>query len=103
MSEKNNEKDKGLSEPHIDNDEVNSTSIPGETKTKDDTWKSCCGYSWSIAAVKYFATYSISFSVLVFSMVMIASGDDDDNKFAIWVSIISGIASQYMPSPIMNN
>lgn len=71
-----------------------------KTTSEERVWKSCCGCKWSIQAVKYTATYLISLLVLIFAMVMISTESQDGSRFPIWVSIISGIASQYMPSPI---
>lgn len=60
------------------------------------TWKSCC-FSANVAAVKYFTTLTISIIVLLFACFMIIH---EQNDRALWVSMISGIAGQYMPSPI---
>jgi len=61
-------------------------------------WESGCLHT-DKEAVKFFCTYFLSLVVLSFSFYMI-SRDDDDSQLALWSSIISGIASQYLPSPI---
>ena len=64
------------------------------------TWRSCC-FTLSKGAVKYMAAYSISVLVLFFSFYMLSSNPDSPNT-ALWSSMISGIASQYLPSPVYN-
>lgn len=76
----------------------------GHTKeTTEDhdevVWRSCCCTA-DRSMFKYVATYIISTLVLLFAFYMVTSNGDNESQLAIWVSIITGIASQYMPSPI---
>lgn len=48
---------------------------------------------------QFVATYSLSLIVLIFSCYMIAR-DDDNSQVALWSSIITSIAAQYVPSPM---
>ena len=66
----------------------------------NDTWRSCC-FTLSKSAVKYIAAYSISLMVLLFSFYMLSSEHGSQNT-ALWSSMVSAIAAQYLPSPIYN-
>jgi hypothetical protein len=73
-----------------------------ESKEKEEengqkTWKSCC-FSADKEACKYILTYALSASILAFSFAMASTADD--TRLTIWVSIISGISGQYLPSPL---
>jgi hypothetical protein len=71
----------------------------GEEGDTPKTWKSCC-FVVDKEACKYILTYTLSASILAFSFAMAASADD--TRLTIWVSIISGISGQYLPSPLFS-
>ena len=87
------------------NEEEEEQYIPEETvqdheaKTEEPApkiWRSCC-LTADKEAVKYLLTYLLSASILAFSFIMASTADD--TRLTIWVSIISGISGQYLPSP----
>ena len=72
--------------------------VANEEAEPDRTWKSCC-FSANVAAVKYFSTLLISLTVLLFACFM---AFNEKSERALWVSMISGIVGQYMPSPFIH-
>lgn len=78
-------------------DEEVSTHV---VEAKRVVWESGCLHV-DRDATKFFATYLLSLIVLIFSFYMI-SRDSDDSQLALWSSIVTGIASQYLPSPLLN-
>ena len=71
---------------------ANTSGITGVTKTKmeneNENWKICCSNS-SSHFIKFFVTFSICFSVMIFSMIQIINNPDKDNS--IYFSLISSI------------
>jgi hypothetical protein len=69
-----------------------------DNKVTPVIWESGCLHT-DRDAVKFFCTYLLSLAVLSFAFYMVAR-DQDDSQLALWSSMITGIASQYLPSPI---
>jgi hypothetical protein len=84
--------------------ETEMVERPTEPRVSDEpsdnkvVWKSGCLHT-DKDAVKFFCTYLLSLLVLSFAFYMVAK-DEDDSQLALWSSMITGIASQYLPSPI---
>ena len=76
-------------------DEKETTTNKPEERV---VWRSGC-FDMDKQAVKFGCTYFLSLTVLTFSFYMI-SKDGDDSQLALWSSIITSIASQYLPSPL---
>ena len=65
-------------------------------ENEGENWKICCSNS-SSHFIKFFVTFSICFSVMIFAMIQIINNPDKDN--AIYFSLISSILALYMESP----
>lgn len=78
--------------------EMTAPDIPTR-EVSDRSWKSCC-FTVNVEAVKYFTTYLVSLMVLCFAFYMSLKEEKDR---ALWVSMISGIVGQYMPSPLYSH
>ena len=65
-------------------------------ENESENWKICCSNS-SSHFIKFFVTFSICFSVMIFSMIQIIDNPDKDNS--IYFSLISSILALYMESP----
>ena len=63
---------------------------------ENENWKICCSNS-SSHFIKFFITFSICFSVIIFSMIQVINNPDKDNS--IYFSLISSILSLYMEPP----
>jgi len=61
-----------------------------------ETWRICCSNS-SSHFIKFFVTFSICFSVMVFAMIQIINHPENDNS--IYFSLISSILALYMDAP----
>lgn len=80
---------------------VEDTQVEDNKKvTVTPTWRSCC-FSVDREACKYVLTYALSASILAFSFAMASTATD--TNLTIWVSIISGISGQYLPSPLFSS
>ena len=101
--------EEAITEPHIATEPRLATEPRIATETRVVTephlvteprtvWESGCLHT-DKEAVKFFCTYFLSLTVLTFSFYMIGR-DNDDSQLALWSSIITSIASQYLPSPI---
>jgi len=62
----------------------------------DEQWHICCSNS-SSNFIRYFVTFTICFSIMVFSMIQIIHMPEKDNS--IYFSLISSILALYMDSP----
>ena len=51
--------------------------------------------------MKFYTTYFISLAVLFFAFFKLTVSTGE-NETPLWVGMITGIASQYMPSPLFN-
>ena len=65
-------------------------------ENESENWKICCSNS-SSHFIKFFTTFSICFSVMIFSMIQIIQNPDKDNS--IYFSLISSILALYMDAP----
>ena len=65
-------------------------------ENEGENWKICCSNS-SSHFIKFFITFSICFSVMIFSMGQIIQNPDKDNS--IYFSLISSILALYMDAP----
>lgn len=74
-------------------DQVHQTG--GQASTQEQRRRE--GYG----VLKYIGTYIISLLILVFSMYMITQNTENDGHITLWVTLISTVGSQYMPSPIL--
>jgi hypothetical protein len=79
-------------------EEIDRVDVPVPTPV-DRSWKSCC-FTVNVEAAKYLSTYLISLFVLFFAFYMTIKEEKD---YALWVSMITGIAGQYMPSPLFTH
>lgn len=68
---------------------------PNETV---EQYSICCSNS-SVGFIKYSSTLLFAFSIMVFSMVMIAMNPDRDNS--IYFSLISGTLGLFTPQPVL--
>ena len=67
-------------------------------ENENENWKICCSNS-SSHFIKFFVTFSICFSVMIFSMIQIINNPDKDNS--IYFSLISSILALYMDGNFM--
>jgi len=66
---------------------------------EDAVWKSCC-FSLDRGAASFFASFSMSFFLMGFAAYQIAWNSDDSDT-ALWSSLLSSIASIWLPNPVL--
>ena len=69
-----------------------------ENKQLEESWQMCCSKS-DRHFIKYVVQVAMGASVIIFSMIQIATGNQENNE--IYFSLLSGTMAYFLPSPSM--
>ncbi len=81
--------------------EEKNTSVEAENKNNNE-WKSCC-FSVDRKVLSFSVAVLFSAILITFCISQLLDKTNSDDRFSLYISLLTGAVNIWMPTPFMNN